>query len=572
MAGRTKTYLLLVIICVITIFPFLGSSYFNTKGEPREAVVSYAMLETGNWVLPESSGGDIAYKPPFFHWCIAVASSIGDEVTEFTSRMPSAIALVVMVLAGFCFFAKRRGVELAFLMAIITLTNFEVHRAGFACRVDMVLTAFIVLALYQLYRWCEKDRRGFPLLAVLFMGCAALTKGPIGIILPCLVTGVFLLIRGVNFWKAFRLLAGLAVVSCVLPALWYVAAYQQGGDNFLSLVMEENFGRFTGKMSYESHENPAYYNVITLVAGFVPYTLLVLLSLFGLKYSKWSGKPLEWWQRFVAYIRQMDPVRLFSLLSIVLIFVFYCIPKSKRSVYLLPIYPFIAYYLAEYIHYLLHKKSKSLKVYGAILSVLAVLLVAFYWVIRCGAIPSTIFHGKHGVENIAMMHALMEQPLNPFNLLLLTLPVLAAAYFFFVSRRKGYVKQLVYSILAVTICLFVSLDGFFQPTVLNVKSSKSFAEKINSHIPQGEIYSYLSDRMIRFYQINFYLGDRVKLFEEKLPEEGYLLVSERDLEEFQTKYQDAYLLEEVFRSERRDADVRSIAILYRFNKKGLCKE
>lgn len=81
-------------------------------------------------------------------------------------------------------------------------------------------------------------------------------------------------------------MALVAITSCILPALWYIAAYQQGGDNFISLVMEENFGRFMGKMSYESHENPAYYNIITVVSGYAPYTLLVLLSLFSLTYGK----------------------------------------------------------------------------------------------------------------------------------------------------------------------------------------------------------------------------------------------------------------------------------------------
>ena len=73
------------------------------------------------------------------------------------------------------------------------------------------------------------------------MGCATLTKGPVGILLPCMVTGVFLLIRGTSFFKAFFSMALVAITSCILPALWYIAAYQQGGDNFISLVMEENF-------------------------------------------------------------------------------------------------------------------------------------------------------------------------------------------------------------------------------------------------------------------------------------------------------------------------------------------
>ena len=39
---------------------------------------------------------------------------------------------------------------------------FEIHRGGWACRVDMMLTALIVLALLQLYRWQERGGRGFP--------------------------------------------------------------------------------------------------------------------------------------------------------------------------------------------------------------------------------------------------------------------------------------------------------------------------------------------------------------------------------------------------------------------------
>ena len=61
----------------------------------------------------------------------------------------------------------------------------------------------------------------------------------------------------------------------------------------------------------------------------------------------------------------MDPVRLFSLLSIVVIFVFYCIPKSKRSVYLLPVYPFIAYFLAEWMLWLWQRRPWVIHTFGS---------------------------------------------------------------------------------------------------------------------------------------------------------------------------------------------------------------
>ena len=153
------------IVCRIPLFVF-GTNVFNTRGEPREAVVALSMLQQGNWVLPVNNGVELAFKPPFFHWCIAAISTVAGAVNEYTSRMPSALALSAMVLVGYVFYAKRRGAEVAFIAALLTLTNFEVHRAGVACRVDMVLTAMMVIALYQLYKWGRKTKAclGWPAL------------------------------------------------------------------------------------------------------------------------------------------------------------------------------------------------------------------------------------------------------------------------------------------------------------------------------------------------------------------------------------------------------------------------
>ena len=44
----SKAFWLLLVICVVTILPFLGLSEYHTKGEPRESIVSYSMLDSGN--------------------------------------------------------------------------------------------------------------------------------------------------------------------------------------------------------------------------------------------------------------------------------------------------------------------------------------------------------------------------------------------------------------------------------------------------------------------------------------------------------------------------------------------
>ena len=110
MISNKRCWLILA-IAAVTILPFIGLTEFNTKGEPREAVVALSMINDGNWILPINNGGDIPYKPPFFHWLIALFSLLPGYVSEFTARLPSALALIIMVVAGYRFFARRGRFE-----------------------------------------------------------------------------------------------------------------------------------------------------------------------------------------------------------------------------------------------------------------------------------------------------------------------------------------------------------------------------------------------------------------------------------------------------------------------------
>ena len=143
MQERKKAFWFLMILSTLVIIPFLGETIFYSKGEPREAIVAYTMLESGNWVLPLNYGTDMPYKPPFLYWCIAVFSALLGGVTEFSSRLPSAVFFLAMLGVFFRFFAERKGTKTAFLASVLLLSSFEVHRAAVACRVDMVQLALV---------------------------------------------------------------------------------------------------------------------------------------------------------------------------------------------------------------------------------------------------------------------------------------------------------------------------------------------------------------------------------------------------------------------------------------------
>ena len=529
-----KAFWYVSILAILMLIPFLGLTDFNTKGEPREAVVAYTMLEHGNWILPINNGGDIPYKPPFFHWCIAFFSLFIGHVNEFTSRLPSAISLVLMTIGGFTFFAKRKDTKTALIAAILTLTSFEVHRAGVNCRVDMVNTAFMVGAMYLLYRWWEKGKKQLPWLAILCMSGATLTKGPVGIILPCFVMGVFMLTQRENFWSIVWRMALTAVLSLIIPFCWYYAAYQQGGDAFLHLVKEENIDRFLGKMSYGSHENPAWYNLLTLITGWLPYTLLLLFSLFILPWKQFAKGKL------VANMKQATPLQVFTWLAFLLVLFFYCIPKSKRSVYLLPCYPFMAYLIAEYIVWMMKEKVGALKVYAWVIAVLTIILNVAYLAVRWGAVPDSIFHGKHAADNVAMLHALADYPIASYIFVVMSLYL---AYRIIVSLKKKDVREICGSTLATIIGLFLLLDTSLQPAVLNTKADKPLAPMIAQRFDMNKLYSYIPIKDLHFFSLNFYLGDRIQQFEKVLPQDGILMIPEECFEEFKEKYGKGYVFQ-----------------------------
>ena len=557
-----KAFTIVCVIAVMLTVPFLGLTDFYSKGEPREAVVAYTMVEHGNWILPINNGGDIPYKPPFFHWCIALFSLLQGHVSEFTSRLPSALALVAMSVGGFVFFAKRKNANMALLATLLSLTAFEVHRAGINCRVDMVNTAFMVGALFLLFRWWERGKHTMPWLAILCMSGATLTKGPVGMLLPCAVMGVFMLTQRESLWSTVWRLGLTALLSLILPLCWYYAAYLQGGDEFLRLVKEENIDRLLGKMAYESHENPFWYNFLTLITGWLPYTLLFVFSLFVLPWKRFSKSG------FMQSVRRAEPMQVFVWLAFGLILFFYCIPKSKRSVYLLPCYPFMAWLMAQYVVWLVANRLSAVKAYAWLMGVLGVGLSVAFVVLKTGMVPDTLFHGKHAADNIAMLHALESISVSPSHLLFALLPaaVGVATIMTLLKKDDALRNRVVWLSLSVVVALFLALDSTFQPVVLNTKADKPLAPQIEQRFDMTKMYSYMSSPMLHFFSLNFYLGDRIQQFEKVKPEDGVLMIPEDDVEEFKKTVGRGYCLQRVWQI-RRAVEEKHEVSFYKFCKR-----
>jgi 4-amino-4-deoxy-L-arabinose transferase-like glycosyltransferase len=559
----------IVIICAIALLPFLHSDFY-TKGEPREASVAVSMLESGNWILPKVYAEEFAYKPPLAHWMMAAASLPQGHVSEFTSRLPSALAQIVLIGFLLAFFGKRIRFQEAFIATLLLITGFEIHRAGMTARVDMVLTAFVVLGLIQLYRWESKlELKGLPVIIPLLLSLAVLTKGPVGVILPLFVFFVYLLLlRKYSFWKIVKSLFYIGIASLFIPMLWYVAAYRQGGEEFLNVALAENFGRFfhlsESNINYDlGHEEGVFYNFLTLLAGFIPWTLLFVFSLFGIHWHKPEKSVKQILKDAWTWFNSMDKVKRFSIVASVCILFFYSIPSSKRSVYLMPAYPFISLLLAQYFIYITENRAKVTRIFGIVLSSIASVVFLASFLVMTGLVKIGSWITDDSIQSV--INTLTANSLST-KLLMIFFVIAIATVIYQLSKRINI--KILYATILLTFCINLYIDGIVMKGIRQDRSAKPFAEQITKEYHLDSETVYVTNNLREYqnlYALNFYMGNRFRNFETERPQSGFFLTSERNLPAIRERYGKEYKFEQLAESSRH-GDIRSKAILLRFSR------
>ena len=113
---RTLLPLLLIAPAAIVLYScFLGTTPFHSRGESREALVVRAMVESNDFILPRSNIGEIAYKPPLYHWAAVAAVKATGGLSEYAIRLPSILFAATGLVMLWYFVAARMGSGISWL-------------------------------------------------------------------------------------------------------------------------------------------------------------------------------------------------------------------------------------------------------------------------------------------------------------------------------------------------------------------------------------------------------------------------------------------------------------------------
>ena len=246
--------------------------------EPRYARVAVEMQRASEWVTPTLQGEPWLEKPPLYYWLAGAAFRVLGE-TEAAARLPSVLALLGLTGATALFGARLYGSAAGLHAGFIAGTSLLAFAYGRAASMDMLLAATVTLAIgLSGLRLLGIAGRTACVGAAAVAGLATLAKGPLGLLLPVLVVGGYLL--STREWRRLReVLAPAAVVAFALVALpWYVAILRDQGRQFVDVfLLNHNLQRFTSEV--HNHPGPFWYYLPVLLLGLFPWSGLALPGL-----------------------------------------------------------------------------------------------------------------------------------------------------------------------------------------------------------------------------------------------------------------------------------------------------
>jgi 4-amino-4-deoxy-L-arabinose transferase-like glycosyltransferase len=146
--------LVLAAWCLILFGYGLGVGDF-WRTESLRAVVAREMLETGDWIVPRLYGEPLFTKPPGMYLAIVLCSWPLGCVTEFTARLPSALAACACVLLFAWYFSRRLGRTAGLAAGLMLPMAFMWIDKATAAEIDMLQTALVTASILFFARAVE---------------------------------------------------------------------------------------------------------------------------------------------------------------------------------------------------------------------------------------------------------------------------------------------------------------------------------------------------------------------------------------------------------------------------------
>ena len=314
----------------------LGAVALTDRDEGANAEAAREMLEQASWITPTLGGAPRFAKPALVYWLTAGAYTVLG-VGETAARLPSAVAALLLVLVQYAFACWAYGRDVGWRAALVLLLSVEYVAIGRMALTDATLALFTTLAAYAFMRgwWASPPRGRWYALGWVAAGLAALTKGPVGLLVPLAGVLVYLgIASGLRqAWREAWPLRGLALLLLVaLP--WYAAMFWLHGWDYAARAHGETLGRVLRPVTGPG--GTALFYLPVLLVGFFPWSAFLPEAVrAGLRQARARARQ-----------SRREAVSVFAAAWLVAGLVLFSLAQTRLPHYVLPLFPAAALLVA----------------------------------------------------------------------------------------------------------------------------------------------------------------------------------------------------------------------------------
>lgn len=278
--GRPQiiTPALMVVAVFLAFFWHLGAVPLYDLDEGAFSEATREMLASGNYITPYRDGEPRYDKPVLIYWLQALSVQLGG-LNERSLRLPSAMAATLWAWALYRFARPRLDPTGAAVALLLMVNSLQVGIIAKAATADALLNLWLALTLFDIYRYAEHPEPSLRRRAYLWMGLGFLTKGPVAVLFPFLISLAYFLSLGrFRDWRGalFDPIGWLVLTLVVVP--WHLAIFLDNGTGFFeSFFLHHNLGRF--RDTIHGHEGFPFYYLVVVPLILLPFSgwLLALL-------------------------------------------------------------------------------------------------------------------------------------------------------------------------------------------------------------------------------------------------------------------------------------------------------
>ncbi len=294
--NKNKNTLIAAAILLYIIAVLVNLGYPELEGEePRRALVTIEMIESGNYIVPTMFGWDYYNKPPMYNWVMAGVMHLTGSTAEWVVRLPSLLFILIWAAINFLVVRRYSNTQIAALSSVFLATGGEIFFYGLenGGEIDIFYGFIVYMQVVCIFHFHQQQKWLMLFLSSYFF-CAVgfLTKG-----FPSIVFQGLTLTAWVVYAKRWKLLfhwahlAGILIFSLIAGGYLLLYDTYSSAPRLLVNLLNESLrktalGEAGGKIWDKTLGFP-----LEQIKGLLPWSLLMLL-LFSKKIRYVWNNPL----------------------------------------------------------------------------------------------------------------------------------------------------------------------------------------------------------------------------------------------------------------------------------------